>query len=573
MKYSGIGGQAVIEGIMMQNGENYAVAVRKPDGEIEVKKDTYRSVTKKYPFLGIPFIRGVFKFADSMIVGMRALTWSCSFFEDDEDAKESRFEQWLDKVFGEKLESILMTVVMIFSFIMAIGIFMLLPMFISNICKKVIPSHTVMAILEGFIRIAIFIIYIKMVSRMEDIKRTFMYHGSEHKCINCIEHGLELNVANVRASSKEHKRCGTSFIMIVMVISILFFVVIRTDTIWLRIVSRIVLIPVIAGVSYEFLSFAGKHDSKLVDILSRPGMWMQGLTTLVTLLEAGKEKLEKAGVPDPLLDARFLLLDVFDMNFASFLVKRDRPLTGAENGINGTDADPDTLKKIEKYRELISKREMRIPLQQLTGVQEFMGLEFYVNEHVLIPRQDTETLVELVLSEHKEKNISLLDVCTGSGCIAISLAKLGGYTDVTALDLSEEALKVARSNGEKLLDQPVKFIKSDMFSALNPEKQYNVIVSNPPYIPSQVIEGLEPEVKDHEPRMALDGEPDGLKFYRILAEEGKKYLKNGGSIYMEIGWDQAKDVTEIFEAMGFSGLRTVRDMAGNDRVVCARKEK
>ena len=191
--------------------------------------------------------------------------------------------------------------------------------------------------------------------------------------------------------------------------------------------------------------------------------------TLGTLLEEGKEKLEKAGVPDPLLDARFLLLDVFDMNFASFLVKRGRPLTGTENGINGTDADSDTLKKIEKYRELISKREMRIPLQQLTGVQEFMGLEFQVNEHVLIPRQDTETLVELVLSEHKEKNISLLDVCTGSGCIAISLAKLGGYTDVTALDLSEEALKVARSNGEKLLDQPVKFIKSDMFSALNPE--------------------------------------------------------------------------------------------------------
>ena len=164
-------------------------------------------------------------------------------------------------------------------------------------------------------------------------------------------------------------------------------------------------------------------------------------------------------------------------------------------------------------------------------------------------------------------------MCTGSGCIAVSLAKLGGYADVTALDLSEEALKVAKSNGEKLLDHPVKFIKSDMFSALDPENRYDVIVSNPPYIPSQVIEGLEPEVKDHEPRMALDGEPDGLKFYRILAEEGKKYLKNGGEIYMEIGWDQAKDVTEIFEAMGFSGLRTVRDMAGNDRVVCARKEK
>lgn len=279
MKYSGIGGQAVIEGIMMQNGDDYAIAVRKPDGEIEVKRDRYVSLTEKYPILGLPFIRGVFKFADSMVVGMRALTWSCSFFEDDEDAQPGKFEQWLDRVFGEKLESILMTVVMIFSFIMAIGIFMLLPLGIARICKPFIPSETAMAVLEGVIRIVIFIIYIKLVSRMEDIRRTFMYHGSEHKCINCLEHGLALNGANVRGSSKEHKRCGTSFIMIVMIISILFFMVIRTDTVWLRFLSRIVLIPVIAGVSYEFLRFAGRHDSKLVNLLSRPGMWMQGLTT------------------------------------------------------------------------------------------------------------------------------------------------------------------------------------------------------------------------------------------------------------------------------------------------------
>ena len=188
MKYSGIGGQAVIEGIMMQNGDDYAIAVRKPDGEIEVKRDRYVSLTEKYPILGLPFIRGVFKFADSMVVGMRALTWSCSFFEDDEDAQPGKFEQWLDRVFGEKLESILMTVVMIFSFIMAIGIFMLLPLGIARICKPFIPSETAMAVLEGVIRIVIFIIYIKLVSRMEDIRRTFMYHGSEHKCINCLEH-------------------------------------------------------------------------------------------------------------------------------------------------------------------------------------------------------------------------------------------------------------------------------------------------------------------------------------------------------------------------------------------------
>lgn len=279
MKYSGIGGQAVIEGIMMQNGNDYAIAVRKPDGEIEVKKDTYVSMTKKHKFLGLPFIRGVFSFADSMIVGMKALTWSCSFFEDDEEEEPGKFEAWLDKVFGEKLEGILMTLVMIFSFVLAIGIFMILPLAIARLCKTWIHSETVMAILEGVIRIAIFIGYIKLVSRMEDIRRTFMYHGSEHKCINCIEHGLPLTVDNVRRSSKEHKRCGTSFIMFVMIISILLFMVVRTDTVWLRFLSRIVLIPVIAGISYEFLRFAGRHDSFIVNVFSRPGMWMQGLTT------------------------------------------------------------------------------------------------------------------------------------------------------------------------------------------------------------------------------------------------------------------------------------------------------
>lgn len=279
MKYSGIGGQAVIEGIMMKNKDQYATAVRKPDGEIEVSKDTYVSLTEKVKLFSLPLIRGVFSFADSMILGMKTLTWSASFFEDDEDSQPGKFELWLDKVFGEKLETALMSVVMVFSVVMALGIFMVLPLFLANILRRFIPSATGMAVLEGLIRIGIFIAYIKLISRMEDIRRTFMYHGAEHKCINCIEHGLELTVDNVRRSSKQHKRCGTSFLLIVMVISILFFMVIRTDTLWLRIVSRIVLIPVIAGVSYEFLRLAGRSDSKIVDFLSRPGMWMQNLTT------------------------------------------------------------------------------------------------------------------------------------------------------------------------------------------------------------------------------------------------------------------------------------------------------
>lgn len=279
MRYSGIGGQAVIEGIMMKNKDAYATAVRRPDGEIEVSQDTYVSLTEKYKLFSLPFVRGIFSFADSMILGMRTLTWSASFFEDDEDSEPGKFELWLDRVFGEKMEAALMSLVMVFSVVVAIGIFMVLPLLLANFFRRFIASDTVMAVLEGALRIGIFITYIKVISRMEDIRRTFMYHGAEHKCINCIEHGLALNVENVRASSKQHKRCGTSFLLIVMVISILFFMVIRVHTVWLRILSRILLIPVIAGVSYEFLRLAGRSDSKLVDILSRPGMWMQNLTT------------------------------------------------------------------------------------------------------------------------------------------------------------------------------------------------------------------------------------------------------------------------------------------------------
>ena len=280
MKYSGIGGQAVIEGIMMKNKDTYATAVRKPDGEIVIQKDTYVSMTEKVKIFSLPFVRGIFSFADSMILGMKTLTWSASFFEDDEeDEAPGRFESFLIDKFGEKMESVVMTAVMIFSVFMAIGIFMVLPLLIAGFFRRFIQSETVMAVLEGVIRIGIFIAYIKIISRMDDIRRTFMYHGSEHKCINCIEHGKTLTVDHVRESSKQHKRCGTSFLIIVMLISILFFMVVRVDNVWLRILSRIILVPVIAGVSYEFLRLAGRSDNALVNFLSKPGMWMQNLTT------------------------------------------------------------------------------------------------------------------------------------------------------------------------------------------------------------------------------------------------------------------------------------------------------
>ena len=280
MKSSGIGGQAVMEGIMMRNGSEYSVAVRKENGEIEVKKETYKGVGSKCKLFRLPFIRGIFSFVDSLVLGMKSLNYSASLFmEDGEEEEPGRFEKWLQKKFGDKAEKVIMDLTMVISIILARGIFMVFPTWVSTLMKPLLGNGIWMALFEGVLRIAIFIAYVGLISLMPDIKRTYMYHGAEHKCINCIEHGLPLTVENVMKSSKEHKRCGTSFLLIVMVISILFFLVIRPETLWLRLVSRILLIPVIAGVSFEFLRLAGNSDNPVVNLLSKPGLMLQGLTT------------------------------------------------------------------------------------------------------------------------------------------------------------------------------------------------------------------------------------------------------------------------------------------------------
>ena len=279
-KYSGIGGQAVIEGIMMKNEEKYSVAVRKPNGEIDVMESEYLSMTDKYPFLKLPFLRGIVSFYDSMALGMKCLSHSASFFEDDEGAEPGAVEKALTKLFGDKVEQVLSALVMVFSFAAALFIFVALPTILLNFLKtRLSISSSMLAFLEGVLRILIFVLYIKLISRAKDIRRTFEYHGAEHKCINCVEHGLDLTVENVLASSKEHKRCGTSFIVYVMMISIFLFMFLQFDSLWLKVLSRLLLIPVIAGISYEVLRLVGLFDNPLTHILFIPGMWMQGLTT------------------------------------------------------------------------------------------------------------------------------------------------------------------------------------------------------------------------------------------------------------------------------------------------------
>lgn len=286
MRYSGIGGQAVMEGVMMKNGEKYAVAVRKPDQEIAVEVSEYSGVVSNKKIRNIPILRGVFSFIESLVLGMKTLTFSASFFEDEEDEKKKKAKEALSKEELErqerkekKQEDAMMGGTVVVSIILAVAIFMILPYYISVFFQRFVQSQTLLALLEGVIRLVIFIGYVAAISLMPDIRRVYMYHGAEHKCINCIEHGMDLTVENVRKSSKQHKRCGTSFLLIVMLISILFFMFIRVDNGVLKLVLRLLLIPVIAGVSYEFIRLAGRSDNIVVNILSKPGLWLQKLTT------------------------------------------------------------------------------------------------------------------------------------------------------------------------------------------------------------------------------------------------------------------------------------------------------
>lgn len=296
--------------------------------------------------------------------------------------------------------------------------------------------------------------------------------------------------------------------------------------------------------------------------------------TLFQLWDEGAGILKSGGNPDAKEDARQLLLAAFHLDTAHYLLKRMQELPDDES----------TRFSLERFRKMVEERGRRRPLQQILGSQEFMGIEFYVNHHVLIPRQDTETLVELVINEQPDRDKKVLDLCTGSGCIAVSLAVRGGFRNITATDISKEALEVARRNvrANGCADS-VCLLRGDLFAALETstgqeaatgegeEAVFDILTSNPPYIPTAVIQTLEPEVKDHEPILALDGTEDGLFYYRRIASGARRHLAAGGFIYLEIGHDQGAAVSGIFEAEGYREIRVCKDLTGNDRVVCARR--
>ena len=277
-RYSGIGGQAVLEGVMMKNKEKYAVAVRKPDGEIEVEVETYQGLAHGSKIKELPFIRGIFNFLDSLLLGTRALNYSASFYE-EEDSKETKLDKAMDKMSGGNGEKLLSGIVTVISVVLAVGLFIVLPYFISSLFESFIRNRSLMSIIEGVIRIALFLLYVWGISAMKDIRRLYQYHGAEHKCINCIEKGRPLTVHNVMHSSRLHKRCGTSFIFFVMLVRIVLFFFIQVDNVAEKVILRILLMPVVAGISYEIIRLAGRTDNIFIKILSAPGMWIQRMTT------------------------------------------------------------------------------------------------------------------------------------------------------------------------------------------------------------------------------------------------------------------------------------------------------
>ena len=590
MKRKDVGGQAVIEGVMMRGSKGMAIAVRKDDGDIEVKVEKIVPITKRYTFLNIPFIRGFFILIDSLKIGMNSLNYSASFIEEDkDDVSESgidklldKFENFLRKKYGEKAEDIIMTITMGISFLLAIALFIGVPTGIATVFKQLGISAVMLNLIEAFIRIGILILYIWGIAKLDDMYRVFQYHGAEHKTIFCYEAEEELTVENVKKFSRFHPRCGTNFLFLIMFVSVFIFSFTGWGGFFQRILLRILLIPIVSGITYEIIKWLGKSDGTLAKIISYPGLKLQDLTTrepdakqievaiaslkaaegiedkkktIGELLNEGTKILSSANIDTARLDSQLLLGNVLEKDKLYLITNSTKEVSNSNK---------------EKYFKLIKKRENKMPIRYILGECDFMGLDFYVEEGVLIPRSDTEVLVEEVLKLIPvDKELEICDLCSGSGAIGISLAHYRPNIKVDEIDLYPIPEKVTKKNIiRNNLDDRVKFIKSDLLQEVIKEnKKYSLIVSNPPYIKEEEIDSLMKDVKDYEPKTALSGGDDGLVFYREIIKQSKSVLLDNGMLCFEIGYDQGESVPNLLKENGFEDIKVVKDLAGLDRVV------
>ncbi len=587
IKKTSIGGQAVLEGVMMRGKTGVATAVRDSDGKIRLEAERITPPEKQNFFLKLPIIRGAVNFFSSLVMGTKILMRSAEVYGGD-DEEPSKFEKWLAKTFKIDVMDVVLFFGVALGLVFSIALFFILPTILGNLFGKAFPDLVLVRnLIEGLIRIAIFVGYILFTSLLKDIRRTYMYHGAEHKTITCYEKGLELTVENVKKCRRVHDRCGTTFMFFVMLVSILVYSVFGAlipalnENIGLRILSRVVLLPLIAGLSYELLKALAKTDSPLVFPLKLPGLLLQKLTTkepddgMMEVAIAAFNKVlkmdedpnepvckfvcpEKVSVVTENLKKRFAEANI-DASDAEWLVS-------VASGIKRSELGGDTKLKssvIDKINELAEKRLTGKPLCYVLGNCDFYGYEIKVDERVLIPRPETEELVSEVLKVVKPEN-SVLDLCTGSGAIALVINKKSGAS-VTATDISADALEVAKENF-KLFDADVKTALIDLYGDLN--EKYDVIVSNPPYIKSAEIGELDDVVKNNEPRLALNGGEDGLDFYRRICSGAKERLNDGGYLFLEVGIGQAEDVKKMLE--NEFDAEIIKDISGVDRIIKAK---
>ena len=607
VRRTNIGGQAVLEGVMMKGARSIATAVRTPDGDITVESKYTKDAKQRNAFLKLPFVRGVVNLVTQLFQGTGIMMRSAEVYGDY--AEPSKFDKWV----ADKLKINPMNVLMGFSVVLgvllAVGLFVFLPNFLASlICDNIaaIASSSLKSLwyslIEGGLMLVIFISYILLVTLMKDVRRVFMYHGAEHKVISCYERGLDLTVENAKHMPREHSRCGTTFLFFVIAVSIMVFVLVnfmlekcglvvpssasgaKVLNALIKLGFKLLFLPVVAGVSYELLKLLAKSDCLFVRILRAPGMALQKLTTkeptddmLEVSLTAFKTVLamdenpnleeKKFDIKVPYGVARAKLQNIAkgadDSDIDWLLVE----VTGKKR------SELQALKTLTKTEfdnaEVIAKKMADgTPLQYALGYCEFYGIKISVNKNVLIPRPETEELVEKAIAVIKDKQTQcdVLDLCTGSGAIAVAIAK-NTNAKVSACDVSVGAIDVALANSLNT-GVRVDFSKGDMWSAVA-NKTFDVIVSNPPYIPTSDVQKLDSKVKDFEPQLALDGDSDGLKFYRIIENKLDEHLKDEGVLLLEFGVNQADDIKRIFEKYD---VEILKDLEGLERIAVVKRK-
>ena len=594
-----IGGQAVMEGVMMRGKRSMATAVRDVEGHIQIESERLAPPEKTNKFFRLPFVRGVVNFIRSLVDGNRVLMRSAEVaFPDDEEP--SKGEKLLNEKHGIDINAIVTTVAGVLGVVLALLIFVALPQWVTEFLPFDKTSTGLEGLwfnlCEGGIRLLIFILYILAISLIPSLRRVFMCHGAEHKTITCYEEGKELTVENVRGCSRVHDRCGTTFLFIVMMVSIVVFSLVNIAIAgWLytgnsavdgilRFVLKVLMLPIVAGVSYEVLKLLAKTKNKFFLIFKFPGLLMQRLTTrepedgMIECAIAAFNTVLAMDADPTIPEKRFVTAD----KLTSLL--KDTKKRFANCGIEEEEAEwifaltldipksaintEEKLLKIPQVKEILRIADERLtgrPLWYVMGDADFCGYKIKVDERVLIPRPETEELVMMAVAAAEEGQ-HVLDLCTGSGAIAIAtykeLEKAGRKVRMTAIDVSEKALELARENAE-LNGAEINFIQSDLFTRIR--ERFDLIVSNPPYIPSAEIETLQREVKDFEPRLALDGGADGLEIYRKIAADVSKHLTRGGTLLMEVGAGQAEEVVKLFKGNSYSMI--IKDFNGVDRYV------